>query len=169
MVTYLTLQPGDTIPYLHISTFHVRIKIILAEDRTFQKIHLLEHTSVKFLNYPPFTGTRTTMELSIKYPEEYHSHIRLPKRFNSPLNKILSTWDLKRWYEFRHEFLNYWSHHQWNLWQKITPTNTSSNTTQITRTFNTSLWPTDIILQYVQSTPISERWVWCIFIGSQTG
>ena len=37
MVTYLTLQPGETIPDLHIFTFHVRIKIILMEDGTFQK------------------------------------------------------------------------------------------------------------------------------------
>ena len=42
IVTSLTLQPGETIPDLHIFTFHDRIKIILEEDGTFQTNSLTE-------------------------------------------------------------------------------------------------------------------------------
>ena len=59
LVTSFTLQPGKTIPYLHIFTFHVRIKIILAEDGTF-KTNSLTGTYISEISKLPALNRYTT-------------------------------------------------------------------------------------------------------------
>ena len=66
IITSLILQPGGTIPYLHISTLHYCIKIILTKDENCQEIVLIGTYILVLSNPPPSTGTRPTMKLIIK-------------------------------------------------------------------------------------------------------